>query len=360
MLAQIESLVGGVDHDAVLAQAQLVQRLQNTAHSIVHRGHAAEVILHVALVLPTDELLALQVRLEEGFVLRAVRGVPGLSLFLAHPPEEGVHEFCITLVLVTLDLQVVEEGHMGIYAHLVLTQYGCPVRVVVEEGLGFGDGNAVVLGQVFRAGHPVAVGGLVLAHEKEGFVLVLLGKKVERQVRGDFDRVPGDRFSALGRNVIGPVITTLARIDHPLIESGWVGSQVPFSENRSPIADLLQELGKSHLPGVETVAVSLEAVLVAVLARQDAGPAWPANGVGAEVRLKEGSLLGNPVDVRGLVDLGSISRDGLGRMIVREDEHDVGLGRLKGRAKEKQSQDRKAFRSPGLVLFIFHFSKGWV
>ena len=169
------------------------------------------------------------------------------------------------------------------------------------------------------------MGGLVLAHEQEGIVFFLRGKKVDGQVGGYFDRVSGYDLLAFGRNVIGLVITSLPRVDHPLIESGRVGAQVPFSEYGSPVADFLQELGECHLLGVEPVSVSLEAILVAVLPRKNASPAWSADRIGAEVSFEDGSFPGNPVNIRGLVDFRTVSRDRLGGMIVREDEYDVGL-----------------------------------
>lgn len=36
--------------------------------------------------------------------------------------------------------------------------------------------------------------------------------------------------------------------------------------------------------------------------RKDTGPAWPADRIGAEVRFEESSFLGNPVDVRSMID----------------------------------------------------------
>ena len=77
--------------------------------------------------------------------------------------------------------------------------------------------------------------------------------------------------------------------------------------------------------GVEQVTVSLKAILVAVLPRKNASPARPADRIGAEVSFEDGSFPGNPVNIRGLVDFRTVSRDGLGGMIVREDEYDVGF-----------------------------------
>ena len=113
-----------------------------------------------------------------------------------------------------------------------------------------------------------------------------------------------------------------------MIETRRVGAQVPFPEDRGPVTHLLEELGKGHLVGIESVPVSLEAILVAVFARQDTGPAWATDRGGAKVRLEQSAFLGDAVDVGRMIDLGTIGRDGLGGVIIREDEYNVGLGRL--------------------------------
>jgi len=111
-----------------------------------------------------------------------------------------------------------------------------------------------------------------------------------------------------------------------LVESGGIGAKMPFSEYRSPVADLLQELGKGHLPWIEAVSVSLEPVLVTVLARKDTGSAWPTDRIGTEVRLEQGSFTSNPIYVRSTVDFRTVNRDGLSCVVIGKDEDDVGFG----------------------------------
>ena len=79
---------------------------------------------------------------------------------------------------------------------------------------------------------------------------------------------------------------------------------------------------------IEPVPVSLEAILVAVFAGQDTGPTWTTDRVGAKVCLEQSAFLGNAVDVGSMIDLGTISRDGLGGVIIRKDEYNIGLGRM--------------------------------
>ena len=60
---KIESLVRAVNHDGVLVQARFLEVAEHPSDPVVHRGDAAQIVLHVALVFPTDQVLARQVGL---------------------------------------------------------------------------------------------------------------------------------------------------------------------------------------------------------------------------------------------------------------------------------------------------------
>ena len=135
-----------------------------------------------------------------------------------------------------------------------------------------------------------------------------------------------------------------------------LGAEVPFSEDRSLVADFLQEFGEGHLIGIETVSIALESVLVTVLTRKDTSPAWSADRIGAEVRFEESSFRGNPVDVRSVVDFRTVSRDGLGGVIVREDEDDIGFCGPQCKPWQKDSQGQEVFCTSEFVFRKFHFS----
>ena len=52
MLAEEETLIGRVDDDRILREAGVIEILQQSAHVIVESLHAAEIIVHEAVVLP--------------------------------------------------------------------------------------------------------------------------------------------------------------------------------------------------------------------------------------------------------------------------------------------------------------------
>ena len=81
---------------------------------------------------------------------------------------------------------------------------------------------------------------------------------------------------------------------------------------------------------------------MAVFAGEDHRPAWPANAIGTKRILKQYSFLGDPVNVRRVVDLGSVGANGMTGMIIREDKNDVGsLGNLGlEEGDEKQAKDK--------------------
>ena len=80
MLAEVPALVGRVDDNRIFGEAGVVEVLEHAADVVVHRLHAAQIILDVTLVHPLDLGLALQVGLAECLVLRSVGGVPNFLL----------------------------------------------------------------------------------------------------------------------------------------------------------------------------------------------------------------------------------------------------------------------------------------
>ena len=100
-----------------------------------------------------------------------------------------------------------------------------------------------------------------------------------------------------------------------------------FAEEGGLVACFSQHFWKDGLVPIEAVAIVHEAILVAMLSGQDDGATGPTNGIGAKAFFKNHSLRSK------LVDFGSgvqrfqptfISPDGLGGMVVREDENDIG------------------------------------
>ena len=170
---------------------------------------------------------------------------------------------------------------------------------------------------------PRAVRGLVVAHEEERLVLGPVLEEVDRQIGDDVGHVALDPPAAGGLDEVRVVIDALARQDRPAVEAGRVAAQVPLADHARMVARRLQVLGDGRLRAVEAVE-HRHAVLVAVLAGQDAGPAGRADRVDAEAGVETHALLGEAVEVRRLVDPAAIGADGVCRMVVGHDIEDVG------------------------------------
>ena len=156
VLAQIEALVGGVDHDRVVGQARLLEVIQHPAHAVIDRRDAGQVVVHVPLILPADQVLALEIGLLEGLDLGPVGGVP-LGLLLRR--QTGRRR--------ELDVLIVHGLGDG---HVLLMGRPAPAGIVVEQRRRLRDLLVVVERQVLRRRLPLAVRGLVVHHQKERLV----------------------------------------------------------------------------------------------------------------------------------------------------------------------------------------------
>ena len=77
--SQEKTLVAGVDHHGVPRQVAIVQVFEESAHVVVDRGNAAEIVLDEALVLPGQQGVA--ARPGGGSILRSLR-VKSLSMVI--------------------------------------------------------------------------------------------------------------------------------------------------------------------------------------------------------------------------------------------------------------------------------------
>ena len=176
-----------------------------------------------------------------------------------------------------------------------------PRRVIVAERGRLGNVALVVQREVLVVRVPRAVRGLVVAHQEERLVLGPVLEEVDRQIGDDVGHVALDLPAARGLEEGRVVIDALARQDRPAVEAGRVAAQVPLADHARMVAGRLQVLGDGRLRAVEAVE-HRHAVLVAVLAGQDAGPAGRADRVDAEAGVQSHALVGEAVEVRRLVD----------------------------------------------------------
>lgn len=175
----------------------------------------------------------------------------------------------------------------------------------IKEGGGLGDFDVIVEIEVAQGGHPVAMRCLVLAHEEEGLVGVVLRlvfEPVDSHIGDDVGAVAEDLDFAIGGEEIGIVILALAGEDLPSVEALGIRLEVPFSEDCSIVAYFFEELGEGLLVAIELVPVVHEAIVMAVLTGEDDGSAGAADGVGAEAVFEKHSLRGELIDVGCRVD----------------------------------------------------------
>ena len=282
MLAHVEALVGGIDDDGVVHQPLLLEVGDEASHLVVDRLDATDVVLDVALVFPPDEVVAFQPLSQHLLVIGLVGGHPGLALLGRHPVDRGVPSAQLPLVLVgvgrlqLVHLQVVDHRHVVVDAHLLRTGRVAPGRVVVVEGLRHREFHILVEVGVFRVGHPVAMGCLVVYQEAEGLIGIPLVEELDGVVGGEGRRVAllTDILAiGLGALEAGVVIFALI-VEHVIeIESFRLALHMPLTDDAGLVAVLPQDLGEEGLCRVDTRAQLALAVLVAIEAGHQAGPA---------------------------------------------------------------------------------------
>ena len=330
VFTEVEALVGGIDHDGVLGEAFVLEELQHAADVVIHRLHGGEVVVHVALVAPADEVLALRVGLTVGRIARLVIGVPDGGLL-------GVE--------LRRALQFDVLGRDGLLQSHVVLRHGLrPIGVVVEQSSRLRVDAVLVETEVLDVRLPLAVRRLVLEHEHEGLRLVALAHPVEREVGDDVGDVTLHLHHALGVLHRRVVVDALAGQHLPEVEAGGITDEVPLADDGGLVAGLLQQLREGELRAVEDgVRVVEEAVEVRVFAGQDDGAARTADGIGDQSAIEAHTFLGKAVDVRGLVQLTGVTvgADRLIGVVIGEDEHDVGLlGRSGGQEAADQTEEK--------------------
>ena len=153
MLAQEKALVGRVNDDRVLGQPGVVEIIEQPADAFVDRRDAGQVVVHVALVFPADEIAAFEIELAEGCVARLVIGVPDFALLGVQIGRRA-------------ELEIVRV-HRAADHHVLLVLGLAAAGIVVEQRVGLGKLLAVVKGQILQGRLPFAVRGLVLAHQQK-------------------------------------------------------------------------------------------------------------------------------------------------------------------------------------------------
>jgi hypothetical protein len=204
VLAEVEALVGRVDRDRVVEPAALVQEVGERLHALVHRGDAAQVVLHVALVLPQGALRVAQL---------------GGRILL----EVDVRE-------------VVRDAHRGVVG-------GCAAAVVVVVEGGRQRDRIREQIRVPRVRKPGAVRGLVPHQHAIGLVALRLHPR-QRVVGDDVGDVALVAHRAVRRVELRIEVLALIRQHLPVIEAHGVVfravAEVPLAEHRGAVARRLE------------------------------------------------------------------------------------------------------------------------
>src|SRR5262249_7351439 len=146
-----------------------------------------------------------------------VVGVPGFALLGGHGLARG-------------EFQVIVVERFGDH-HLLFVLGFTTAGIIVEKCVGLGKDAVGVVVEMFRAGIPWAMRGLVLAHQEERLVGITLFEPVDGEVGDDV----GDIALAFGLLAVVDhgrvVVLALAGKDVPVIEPGRIGDEVPFADH---------------------------------------------------------------------------------------------------------------------------------
>ena len=350
MLAHVEALIGGIDHEGVVQQALRLQVVEHTAHVVVERLHYLGIVAHVALVLPFGQIASLRVLLVELLNDGCIEGIVLGTFFRRKAADISfVSTLQRRLQVFAIHLCIIHDVHVLPDAHL-LSSSGRTTFVVVVEVVGHRESLVFVQGEVLQLGQPIAMDSLMVDEEAEGLILVALVLHPVNALVSD--KVGQVAFLldgiVLHGNEARIVIVTLAGQDFPIVEAGRQAFEVPLADNGRLVARLLEQLGHGLLGAVEHAGrVVREAVGVAVLARNHAGTAGTTQRIGHKAVGEAHTIGGDAVEV-GRFDVALvIAAHHLRRVVVGHDVDDVvwlGLGLLLRGAGRKEGQHNRCAR----------------
>ena len=350
VLAQEKALVGGVDDDRVVQFADLFQIIQQTPDILVDALDDGAVVLHVLLVFPARQLLLRHAALH-AFVLGDARGigpVPVRPLFGGHAvvgrlvlhdaaaPVVGTRHVVLVGVARGFEhvglrqlfgghqLEVPLGPHVAAYLHRLPAGGAAAARIVVQQVERLGEDPIVVDAQVTLRRHPVAVRGLVVVEHGEGTRLVAPFEKPDGLVGDDIRDVARLDTLLAVFDKQRRIVLALPHEDAPEIESLRIGIEVPLADHRRLVTGVVQQFGEGLLVTVEGARIVREAVHMAVLAREDAGPRGTRDGVGDVAVLEEHALTRQTVEVGGFDQQAAVTAHGLRGVVVGHHNDDVG------------------------------------
>jgi len=124
---------------------------------------------------------------------------------------------------------------------ILLLRGGDAAGVIVVEVLGQREGHIIVKTQVAGIGHPSTVRGLMVQQEAERLALVsFIVQPIKSQIGRDVRGVPFDLTLLAVIDEDGVIVIALAYEDVPVIETGGIGGEVPFTDHGGLVASFTQ------------------------------------------------------------------------------------------------------------------------
>ena len=336
MVAKEEALIARVDHDGVLREAVAVEEVEHAADAFVHRLDGREIVLHVALVLPSRQRfagerdrLAVARRRHRVGLRREPRGE-------RRPLEIGRR----------LELEIAPRK-IRRHTLLVFVQRVGSRVVGIPERLRLRDPSIGELRSVSCVGFPWPVRRFVMEHQEERLIPRPVLDEVDAQVRDHVGHVPpGVRFLA-GRSVEDRIhVRALTGQDLPPIEADGIASEVPLPDHAGVVATRLKELRDCPAGAVEAVE-HRHAIQVRVLAGENGGAARRADRVRHEHARQHRSLARDAIEVWCLVHARSVHANRMRGMVVGHDVEDVrSAGRPRLRDDRTEKNGRKELAHP--------------
>ena len=161
----------------------------------------------------------------------------------------------------------------------------------------------------------------MLTHNKKGFVLIpVIFKPVKSNISNHIRGISGNLLDALSGVHWRVVIRTLTLQDLPEVKTCGIAFEMPFSNHSGLITLFLQKFWKGLLLPVKPLPIGELSVQMAVFPRENNRPTRSTNRVGDKGTVKKHAILGNTINVRGFIPIGTISRNGLIGMIIGKDE----------------------------------------
>ena len=117
----------------------------------------------------------------------------------------------------------------------------------------------------------------------------------------------------------------LAAKDTPMVETLRFADEVPFADHGSLVSGLLKEFGECLLIAVECTCIIGKTIFVTELAGEDASARRSRKSIDSVTIIKANTFIGNPIHIRSLDQISSITGHCLSGVIIRHHEDDVWL-----------------------------------